>query len=108
LIREGKRATELLPLEKDAFYALGHLQDLAVIYTFAGEDEAALKEIEHEADTITHDIYHTLHYTFITPLDREDIHSLAGKMDTILDLIEFIGNGTCVPLLLGITGVMEW
>jgi len=46
-IREGRRATELLPLEADAFCALGHLRDLAVIYTAVGEDAAALKEIEH-------------------------------------------------------------
>lgn len=47
-----------------------------------------LKEIEHEADYITHGIYQDLHATFITPLDREDIHKLANKMDNILDMIE--------------------
>lgn len=57
-------------------------------YEHSEQKLSKLKEIEHEADTITHDIYHTLHHTFITPLDREDIYSLAGKMDTILDLIE--------------------
>jgi predicted phosphate transport protein (TIGR00153 family) len=57
-------------------------------YEHSEQKLAKLKEIEHEADTITHDIYHNLHNTFITPLDREDIYSLASKMDTILDLIE--------------------
>jgi uncharacterized protein len=47
-----------------------------------------LKEIEHEADTITHRIYQDLHKTFITPLDREDIYSLANKMDSIVDMID--------------------
>jgi predicted phosphate transport protein (TIGR00153 family) len=51
-----------------------------------------LKEIEHEADTITHGIYQDLHKTFITPLDREDIYSLANKMDNILDMIEESGT----------------
>lgn len=49
---------------------------------------ARLKEIEHEADTITHRIYQDLHKTFITPLDREDIYSLANKMDSIVDMID--------------------
>lgn len=49
---------------------------------------ATIKEIEHEADQITHLIYAKLHKTFITPIDREDIHALANKMDCILDIIE--------------------
>jgi uncharacterized protein len=49
---------------------------------------ATLKEIEHNADRITHIILAKLHKTYITPLDREDIHALANKMDNILDIIE--------------------
>jgi uncharacterized protein len=47
-----------------------------------------LKEIEHEADHVTHVIYAKVHKTYITPLDREDIYALANKMDSILDLVE--------------------
>ncbi len=47
-----------------------------------------LKEIEHEADIITHNIYKKMHKTFVTPLDREDIYSLASKMDSVLDMTE--------------------
>jgi predicted phosphate transport protein (TIGR00153 family) len=47
-----------------------------------------LKEIEHEADIITHRTYEKMHTTFLTPLDREDIHSLINKMDSILDMTE--------------------
>jgi len=57
-------------------------------YEHSEQKLSKLKEVEHEADTITHDIYHNLHNTFITPFDREDIYALASKMDTILDLIE--------------------
>ena len=46
-----------------------------------------LKEIEKEADKVTLSIYQTLHKTFITPLDREDISALAHEMDSILDVI---------------------
>jgi hypothetical protein len=47
-----------------------------------------LKEIEHEADIITHRTYEKMHTTFLTPLDREDICSLVNMMDTILDMTE--------------------
>jgi TolB-like protein/Flp pilus assembly protein TadD len=46
-IREGRRATELLPLETDAVYGLGHAQDLGVIYVMVGDAAAALRQIEH-------------------------------------------------------------
>ncbi|MBP8646598.1 MAG: DUF47 domain-containing protein [Syntrophobacteraceae bacterium] len=49
---------------------------------------STLKEIEHDADRVTHIIYSELHQSYITPLDREDIHALAKKMDSILDIIE--------------------
>jgi uncharacterized protein len=47
-----------------------------------------LKEIEHEADVITHRTYEKMHTTFLTPLDREDICDLVNKMDSILDMTE--------------------
>ncbi|MGD0275252.1 MAG: DUF47 family protein [Syntrophales bacterium] len=47
-----------------------------------------LKEIEHEADVITHRTYEKMHKTFLTPLDREDIYALVNKMDSILDMME--------------------
>ena len=46
-IKEGLRAVELLPVTKDAMYGLGHLQDLAIIYTRTGEPEEAIKHLEH-------------------------------------------------------------
>ncbi|MDD4356978.1 MAG: DUF47 family protein [Smithellaceae bacterium] len=47
-----------------------------------------LKEIEHEADGITHKTYERMHKTFLTPIDREDIYALVNKMDSIIDVIE--------------------
>jgi len=46
-----------------------------------------LYEIEQEGDIITHDIMRKLNRTFITPIDREDIHALASRIDDIVDLI---------------------
>jgi hypothetical protein len=47
-----------------------------------------IKDVEHIGDTLTHDIVRKLNQTFITPIDREDIHDLASKLDDILDLVE--------------------
>ena len=43
---------------------------------------------ERDADKITHDTVTLLHKTFITPIDRDQIHSLITNMDDILDLIQ--------------------
>jgi uncharacterized protein len=47
-----------------------------------------IKELEHETDVITHHCVEALHKTFITPLDREDIHRLISRMDDIMDLVD--------------------
>ena len=47
-----------------------------------------IKEIEHRCDGLIHDLVRTLHRTFITPIDREDIHDLASSLDDIVDLID--------------------
>jgi hypothetical protein len=52
----------------------------------------AIKEIEHEGDLITHEIVRKLNTTFITPLDREDIHALATRLDDVLDFIEAVAE----------------
>jgi len=49
---------------------------------------AAIKATEHEADLVTHEIIQNLNMNFITPLDREDIHKLASRLDDVLDHIE--------------------
>ena len=47
-----------------------------------------IKEIEHETDVITHRCVEALHKTFITPIERDDIYRLIGKMDDIMDYVE--------------------
>lgn len=48
----------------------------------------AIESIEKQADKVTHDTIELLHKTFITPIDRDDIHQLITRMDDILDLLE--------------------
>jgi predicted phosphate transport protein (TIGR00153 family) len=48
-----------------------------------------IKAVEHTCDVITHEIIKKLNQTFITPIDREDIHALASGLDDIVDAIEY-------------------
>jgi len=47
-----------------------------------------IKEVEHKCDFITHEIIQRLNRTFVTPLDREDIHELARSLDDVMDAID--------------------
>lgn len=47
-----------------------------------------IKLIEREADDITHEVMNRIDRSFVTPLDREDIHKLATSLDTVVDLID--------------------
>jgi uncharacterized protein len=62
--------------------------DLVEHYEYSEPKIVKLKELEHEADVITHKTYEKMHKTFLTPIDREDIYALVNKMDSILDMIE--------------------
>jgi predicted phosphate transport protein (TIGR00153 family) len=48
-----------------------------------------IKDVEHNCDLITHEIIKKLNQTFITPIDREDIHALASGLDDVVDEIEY-------------------
>ncbi len=67
------------------------------------EEAKKLKTVEHETDQLVHKIMSHLHKTFITPIDREDIHQLAVRLDDILDTAEAAGSRiagfcpACVP-----------
>lgn len=48
----------------------------------------AIKEVEHKCDFLTHEVIQRLNRTFVTPLDREDIHALARSLDDVMDAID--------------------
>jgi hypothetical protein len=52
------------------------------------EFEAAIKEVEHEADRLVADVNQRIDASFVTPIDREDIHLLATRLDNVVDLID--------------------
>ncbi|WP_437971393.1 DUF47 family protein [Sorangium sp. So ce260] len=47
-----------------------------------------ISDLEDEGDKITHGCLAALHQTWITPLDREEIHALITRLDDVLDCIE--------------------
>jgi uncharacterized protein len=63
-------------------------QDLLENYTDVERKVRAISALEHKADEVGHTISNALTQTFITPLDREDIVLLSGRMDDFVDAIE--------------------
>lgn len=68
--------------------AADHLNDLVKDFTDLDRKVMEMNKIEHKADEVTHRIAGKLNTTFITPLDQEDIHSLASAIDDIVDYID--------------------
>jgi predicted phosphate transport protein (TIGR00153 family) len=89
----------LLP-KQDSFYDMFEKQVstvdqsaqllLNLVNDYRDLDDAVFKvrTLEHDADEIAHSIIRKLNTTFVTPLDREDIHALVSAMDDIVDYIE--------------------
>lgn len=64
------------------------LHDLIVNYQDIDTKTKALRKMEKQVDKITDDICQRIYISFVTPIDREDIHALAARMDDVLDYIE--------------------
>jgi uncharacterized protein Yka (UPF0111/DUF47 family) len=50
--------------------------------------EAKIKDVEHEADVLAYEVNARIDTSFVTPIDREDIHRLATRLDNVVDLID--------------------
>lgn len=68
------------------------LKDMIYIWQNVKERASVLADMEQDGDAITHNILTLLHRTFVPPLDREDIASLANSLDNIADRIHAIGD----------------
>jgi predicted phosphate transport protein (TIGR00153 family) len=53
---------------------------------------AAVRAIENEGDMLTHEVIDKLNRTFVTPIDREDIHALAGQIDDVCDILQALSD----------------
>lgn len=64
------------------------LKDMMDTFENPQLSQKMIKDVEHKADHLTHDIIKKLNKSFVTPLDREDIYALSAALDDILDLID--------------------
>ena len=73
---------------ENAHVASSELLELLEKFDHVKERSKRIKDIEHAGDKITHEAIERLNRTFITPVDREDIHELICRVDDIVDLID--------------------
>ena len=86
--------------QDNAFYAFfneaaENIQRGVTILTELGDDEPAYKsisdrltDVERDNYQLTHRLFNKIDSTFVTPMDRNDMHQLAGKLDDVLDHVE--------------------
>jgi predicted phosphate transport protein (TIGR00153 family) len=72
---------------KNTTQAAKSLKEMIDTWQFLDSRMAEITELEHQGDSITHNIISLLHRTFVTPFDRADIAELAHTMDDIVDFI---------------------
>lgn len=69
-----------------------HLRRLVKNFPEIGDHLQRIRQEEHEADDLAHKALERLDRTFITPFDREDIHTLVGELDDIVDTIDALAK----------------
>ena len=88
-----KEESFLPQFAKVADVLLSATQELDVLAADLSDKELKvqkIKHLEHEGDQIAHQIFSAIGRTWITPIDREDIHPLASSLDNVLDDVDAI------------------
>lgn len=70
----------------------GHLHTLSLTFPNWSDSLTRIREEEHAADELAHAALDRLDRTFITPFDREDIHTLVGGLDDIIDGVDALAK----------------
>src|SRR5262245_48061685 len=87
--REGNEFFDLFEQHAGKTEQAARLLQAMLLSPAGASDQARqIKAVEHEGDQITHHTIEILHQTFITPIDRGDIHRLITRLDDVLDLID--------------------
>lgn len=86
--REEKFYTDFLALSDQIVSAAGLLDGMLASDPPDWEAAQQIQQIEHECDGIAHAVIQRLNRTFVTPIDREDIHELARSLDDVIDAID--------------------
>jgi predicted phosphate transport protein (TIGR00153 family) len=86
--REEKFYADFIAIADELKVGSRKLEEMVATDPPVWDKAEELKEIEHKCDFLTHAVYQRLHRTFVTPIDREDIHSLARSLDDVMDSID--------------------
>jgi len=86
--REEKFYTDFQALADELHHGAELLEQMLAPDRPAWGKAEEIKEVEHKCDFLTHEIIQRLNRTFVTPLDREDIHALAKSLDDVMDAID--------------------
>lgn len=85
--QDGKFFTLFEESAHNAVEVAKKLSDLMHDWTKTDDKIAAIADLEHKGDNVTHQIAAQLHRTFVTPFDREDIANLSHALDDVTDFI---------------------
>jgi predicted phosphate transport protein (TIGR00153 family) len=89
LMPRGDKFFDLFEVSaKNMVKAAENLKELIYSWDCIDQKLEEMDRIEHQGDTITHEIMYQLNRSFITPFDREDIGTLAHSLDDVTDLIQ--------------------
>src|SRR5258706_9132995 len=86
--REEKFYTDFAALADELKRGAGLLEAMLAPERPVWDKADEIKEVEHKCDVLTHEVIQRLNRTFVTPLDREDIHALARSLDDVMDAID--------------------
>jgi hypothetical protein len=86
--REEKFYTDFLSMADELQKGARLLEEMLGAEKPVWDKADEIKEVEHKCDFLTHEIIQRLNRTFITPIDREDIHALARSLDDVMDAID--------------------
>lgn len=95
LVPQEKRFFDMMEREAENLFSASKVfADMFDTFSGMKEKLAIINKLEHEGDTIVHEIFDELNKTFITPIDREDIATIVTEMDNVLDLIDEVAEET--------------
>jgi uncharacterized protein len=86
--REEKFYTDFLSMADELQKGARLLEEMLGAEKPVWDKADEIKEVEHKCDFLTHEIIQRLNRTFVTPIDREDIHALARSLDDVMDAID--------------------
>ena len=86
--REEKFYNDFVAMADQLKYGARLLEEMLAPERPIWDKADEIKAVEHKCDVLTHEIIQRLNRTFVTPLDREDIHALARSLDDVMDAID--------------------